>query len=194
MLFQFYCVGNLTLLSFPLPLQPLPLHNTAMPKNWHLNMPLSRKYLFVAAYLASKIPKEIDDAIFAGRKRKRRKVARKGTDPADDDEPASTEFGGGGSGPRPFSLDRLTSIFAQIASTGDVARLGGGARAALAFGRSNDHHTSNNTAKSNDENSANFTAMQIAENYGDADLFSTVSSCCCVLCAVCIQNEYDIVC
>ena len=38
-------------------------------------------------------------------------------------------------GLRAFSLDRLASIFAQIASTGGVEKLGGGARAAIALGR-----------------------------------------------------------
>jgi hypothetical protein len=63
-----------------------------------------------------------------------------------------------------FTLERLTSIFAQIASTGDAARMGGGARAAAAFGTSRAL-----------QDSGHHTAEQISSTYGDADLFTSVS-------------------
>ena len=48
---------------------------TLLPMQWVLHLPLSQKYLMVAAFLASHNPKESDASIFAGNSRgKKRKV------------------------------------------------------------------------------------------------------------------------
>lgn len=140
-------------------------------------MPLSHKYLLVAAFLASYNPKESDESTFAGKKRGKRKKGRVGQDDdaqgMNDHDGAGSNGGGGGVGAgggrqghvglRVFSLDRLASIFAQIASTGGVEKLGGGARAAIALGHSEALR-----------DGGEFTAAQIAESYGDVDFFSSV--------------------
>lgn len=129
-------------------------------------MPLSEKYLLLAAYLASANRKESDDNIFAGKQRgKRRKIAA-GHDK--ESEPQSTAASSSKSLSginvfQTFTLDRLASIFGQIASTGGVEMLGGGASAAIAlgYGEALSDHTK-------------FTAAQIVTSYGDSDLFASV--------------------
>ena len=119
----------------------------------------------VAAYIASVNRKETDDIVFAGKQRgKRRKVAA-GRD--EEEEAGDTTFTGRASGwvsSRSFTVDRLASIFAQIASTGGVEKLGGGARAAIALG-----HSQALTDQ------GEYTVAQIATSYGDSDLFASVS-------------------
>ena len=70
-------------------------------------------------------------------------------------------------------MDRLASIFAQIASTGGVEKLGGGVKAAIALG-----HGAALTDR------GEYTAKQTASLYGDSDFFASVGwwvLCCVVL-------------
>jgi membrane protein involved in colicin uptake len=124
-------------------------------------MPLSEKYLIVAAYLASVNRKETDDSVFAGRRKgKRRKVAAGHDEEAD---VAEAEAARPTAASRSFTMDRLASIFAQIASTGGVEKLGGGAKAAIALG-----HGAALTDR------GEYTARQTASQYGDSDFFASV--------------------
>jgi hypothetical protein len=124
-------------------------------------MPLSEKYLFVAAYLSSVNRKESDDSVFSGKQRGKRKKAQAGHD-EEAEENASTMRVTASS--RSFTMDRLASIFAQIASTGGVEKLGGGAKAAIALGH-----------KAALTDLGEYTVEQIASSYGDSDLFASVS-------------------
>ena len=130
-------------------------------REWSLCMPMSEKYLFVAAYLASVNRKESDDSVFSGKQRGKRKRVQAGHD-AEAEENASSMRAGASS--RAFTMDRLASIFAQIASTGGVEKLGGGAKAAIALGH-----------KAALTDLGEFTVEQIASSYGDSDLFASVS-------------------
>jgi Origin recognition complex (ORC) subunit 5 C-terminus len=133
------------------------------PRDWYVHIPLSQKYLVVAAFLASYNPKETDEFTFAGKKRAKRRKLRAGED-EDHTADGAPKGGNAGSGLRVFSLDRLFGIFAQLASTGGVEKLWGGARAASTMGMG---------AALCD--TGEFTARQIAVQYGDADLFAAVS-------------------
>lgn len=95
---------------------------TVRAKNWCQSCPIRTRYLLIAAFLASNNPIESDTMKFIGSKNERRKKTRK----SDDDD-----IGGGSSGDacnnnkttsnsgagvnRYFSLERLLSIYAQIA-------------------------------------------------------------------------------
>ena len=132
-------------------------------RGWCSSMPLSEKYLLVAAYLASVNRKETDDSVFAGKRKGKRKKVQAGHDDEFDDvtqtrNPTSVSS-------RSFTLDRLASIFAQIASTGGVEKLGGGAKAAIALG----HRAALSDL-------GEFTVGQIASSYGDSDFFASVSA------------------
>jgi Origin recognition complex (ORC) subunit 5 C-terminus len=132
-------------------------------RGWCSSMPLSEKYLLVAAYLASVNRKETDDSVFAGKQRGKRKKVQAGRDDEVEDvmlarNPASASS-------RSFTLDRLASIFAQIASTGGVEKLGGGAKAAIALGH-----------RAALSDTGEFTVGQIASSYGDSDFFASVST------------------
>ena len=122
-------------------------------------MPLSEKYLVVAAYLASVNRKETDDSVFSGRRSGKRRKVRAGhdeeTDVAETVRPMSAS--------RSFTMDRLASIFAQIASTGGMEMLGGGEKAAIALGQG---------AALTDR--GEYTAKQTASLYGDSDFFASV--------------------
>jgi hypothetical protein len=131
-------------------------------KNWLTGMPLSEKYLIIAAYLASVNTKESDDYVFAGKKQGTRKKVSAGHD---DDIAAEVALIRGNSGSRTFKMDRLTSIFAQIASTGGVEKLGGGARAARALGLGGAL-----------TDRGEYTVSQITHSYGDVDLFQSIMS------------------
>ena len=125
-------------------------------------MPMSEKYLFVAAYLASVNRKESDDSVFSGRQRGKRKKAHAGHDEETEENASTMRVSASSS--RSFTMDRLASIFAQIASTGGVEKLGGGAKAAIALGH-----------KAALTDLGEFTVEQIASSYGDSDLFASVS-------------------
>ena len=129
-------------------------------------MPLSEKYLIVAAYLASVNRKETDDSVFAGKQKGKRKKVSAGHD--DDMVDVTAVRTSTSISSRSFTLDRLASIFAQIASTGGVERLGGGAKAAIALGH-----------KAALSNLGEFTVGQIASSYGDSDFFASVSTLFC---------------
>lgn len=139
------------------------LNNAVKCRGWCSSMPLSEKYLLVAAYLASVNRKETDDSVFAGKQRGKRKKVQAGRDDEVEDvmlarNPASASS-------RSFTLDRLASIFAQIASTGGVEKLGGGAKAAIALGH-----------RAALSDTGEFTVGQIASSYGDSDFFASVST------------------
>lgn len=118
---------------------------------------MTEKYLTVAAYLCSVNSKESDTSIFAGRQQGRRRKANAGQDIDNELNTADAQRS------HVFSLDRLASIFAMIASTGGVEKLSGGSRAAVALGNSNAI-----------SDGGGFTAEQIATCYGDHNLFTTV--------------------
>lgn len=135
-------------------------------RGWCSSMPLSEKYLTVAAYLASVNRKETDDSVFAGKQKGKRKKVSAGHD--DDMVDVTAVRTSTSISSRSFTLDRLASIFAQIASTGGVERLGGGAKAAIALGH-----------KAALSDLGEFTVGQIASSYGDSDFFASVSTLFC---------------
>jgi hypothetical protein len=127
-------------------------------------MPLAEKYLYVAAYIAAANHKKTDDFIFGGKQKgNRRKVQAGHDDPCE-----SSAFNANSDSShraRYFNLDRLLAIYAHIASSGGVEKLGGGARAAIAMG--------NGKAVTD---GGEFMKNQIKTLYGDSDLFTSVSS------------------
>lgn len=122
-------------------------------QNACVDLPLSIKYLLIAVFLASNNAKETDDFVFAMRQRGRRKKQHVGTDTSQIVDAIAA---------RTFTLDRLLSIFAQVACVGGISSLGGGERAAIALGRSSGLPE------------PSWVAGQIEEYYGDARLFAAI--------------------
>lgn len=138
---------------------------------------MSQKYLLIAAFLAASNPKESDEHTFGDGKRGKRKKQRAsrasavqssssslqgGLDGKASNTVASNKASHSATAPRIFTLERLFTIFAQIACVGGIDQLGGGQRAALALGR---------PLGLVDVTAA---AEEIARCYGDAQLFATV--------------------
>ena len=115
----------------------------------------SRKYLLVAAYLASRNPKESDSTVFAMAKKSRRKKVQLGRagDEAEKKEEAK--------GLRPFSLERLLSIFSQISIIGETSALGAKKRRL------------NNAGP--EARSSYDVAATVERQFGDAQLFAAVN-------------------
>ena len=125
---------------------------TFLATDWDTHLSMSMKYLLLAAFLASNNRKETDANTFGNlRKQKRRKV-RAGQDEDDD-----TNIG------KTFTLERLMSIYSQITCIGGI-QLAGGERAAQALGRSSIMSEPRGAIK------------EITEYYGDANIFSTVTT------------------
>ena len=143
--------------------RPLCLLLTVHPVDWCSNIPLSEKYLILAAFLSSENHKSSDDFVFGGKKKGRRIKIAAGHD---DEETAAAETLTADSS-RCFSMDRMTSIFAQLATAGGLEHLGGGTRAAMALG----HGAAL-------RNPGEATVVQVAKMYGDCDLFSSVRMSC----------------
>ena len=114
----------------------------------------SRKYLLIAAYLASRNPKESDSAVFAMAKKARRKKVHMGKvgDEAEKKEEAK--------GQRPFSLERLLSIFSQISIIGETSALGGKKRRLQAGPEARSSYD---------------VAATVERQFGDAQLFAAVN-------------------
>lgn len=112
------------------------------------DLPTSRKYLLLAAYLASNNPKETDDHVFAFRKKGKRRKEKAGSDSS------SQEV----MGPKPFTLERLLSIFSQISIIAE---------------------TNNNSSSLFLEVAQDINALQVAKivekKYGDTTLFAAVN-------------------
>jgi hypothetical protein len=99
--------------------------------NWISNVPIRTRYFLLAAYLASKNPKESDKFTFGDSRKGRRKRVREGMD----DDGAATDGGGPGPGthmthsPQPFTLDRVLAIYRHIYGSHEDSNLrpyGGG--------------------------------------------------------------------
>jgi hypothetical protein len=117
-------------------------------------MAKSRKYLLIAAYLASRNPKESDSIVFALSKRGRRSKVQAGKtgDEAERKEEAR--------GQRPFSLERLLSIFSQISIIGETS----------AIGSKRKRVTNSKEARSSFD-----VAAAIDRHFGDAQLFAAIN-------------------
>jgi hypothetical protein len=125
---------------------------TFLATDWDTHLSMSMKYLLLASFYASNNRKETDANTFGNlRKQKRRKV-RAGQDEDDD-----TNIG------KTFTLERLMSIYSQITCIGGI-QLAGGERAAQALGRSSIMSEPRGAIK------------EITEYYGDANIFSTVTT------------------
>lgn len=97
--------------------------------NWISNVPIRARYFLLAAYLASKNPKESDKFTFGDSRRGRRKRVREGQD---GDDGAGGSGGGGTEGgaathlshaPQSFTLDRVLAIYRHIYCTHEDANI-----------------------------------------------------------------------
>jgi hypothetical protein len=126
-------------------------------------MSLAEKHLYMAAYIAASNHKKTDDFILGGKQKgNRRKVQAGHDDPSESSAPNTNSDSSHRA--RSFNLDRLLAIYAHIAGTCGVEKLGGGARAAIAMG--------NGKAVTD---AGEYMKDQI-KTYGDSDLFASVSS------------------
>jgi hypothetical protein len=116
------------------------------------DLPKSCKYLIIAAYLASRNPKESDSFVFAMVKKGRRKKTQAGKV----DQETQIEA----KAPRPFNLERLFSIFSQISIIGETNAIGRKRRRLL----------------TGDEAKNSFdVAETVEQQFGDAQLFAAVN-------------------
>ena len=96
------------------------VHPTSLiSKNACVDLPKAHKYLLLAAYLASKNPKETDDFVFALKQKGRRKKDRAGVNYQEREQEHSRAASA-----RAFALERLLSIYSQISIIGETNAIG----------------------------------------------------------------------
>ena len=88
-----------------------------------IDVSLSAKFLLIAAYLASKHSKKQDIYVFGNAQKGRRRKERKGSRTGEKDEGIN----------RPFTLDRLMSIFSTIMCSRGIDCLSDSYRASLSL-------------------------------------------------------------